>query len=78
MSHRDVRALPETQDNEYAVIPVIPVDDLVHTSENPFCGDLSCPCHGDPDAIGQLGEYYHEGLVSAEDADRIYRGQTLR
>ena len=55
-----------------------PVEDFpVHTPENPFCDDMTCPCHEDADAINDLTGYYHDGLVSREDADRIFRGQTL-
>jgi hypothetical protein len=49
-----------------------------HTPGHPFCADPSCPCHEDADAINELHGYYQDGLVSAQDADHIYRGKTLR
>jgi len=58
-------------------IPLIPVDYTLHTEENPFCNDLSCPCHEDQSKVGKLNNYYQDGLVSAEDADRIFRGKAL-
>lgn len=58
-------------------IPVLPVEYSLHTSENPFCEDMSCPCHEDQNAVNTLNGHYQNGLVSREDADRIYRGQTL-
>jgi hypothetical protein len=57
---------------------VYPVEDLpFHTPDHPFCDDLTCPCHEDQEAIAELHGYYDAGLVSRDDADRIYRGLTL-
>jgi hypothetical protein len=56
---------------------VSPVDPIIHTPENPFCDDMTCPCHDDTDAINDLNDAYQGGLVSREDADRIYRGRTI-
>jgi hypothetical protein len=58
-------------------LPVLPVDYSIHTQDHPFCEDMSCPCHEDQSAVNDLAGHYHNGLVSREDADRIYRGQTL-
>lgn len=33
----------------------------VHTPENPYCDDLSCPCHTDVD--------YHDQVTSFSDSD---------
>jgi hypothetical protein len=57
---------------------VEPVDPLIHTPDNPFCDDMSCPCHEDQESINDLTGYYQDGLASRDDADHIYRGQTLR
>ncbi len=67
-------SLDELGDEYY----VYPVEDLpVHTPDHPFCDDLTCPCHEDQDAIAELNSFYQDGLVSRDDAERIYRGQTL-
>lgn len=42
-----------------------------------FCPDMPCPCHEDAEAIGQVGEWVHEGLMSVDDADRFYRGKVV-
>ncbi len=55
----------------------IPVDELIHTDEHPFCYSDPCLCHEDPDAIAQVHQYYLDGLVSADDATRIVQGKTL-
>ena len=77
MSKHSLQNLPDNEDGEYYVIPVIPVDQAVHTPDHPFCDDLSCPCHEDQANIDTLNGYYQDGLVSAEDAHRIYRGHTI-
>jgi hypothetical protein len=57
---------------------VYPVENLpLHTPDHPFCDDLTCPCHEDQEAIAELNGYYETGLVSRDDAERIYRGLTL-
>src|SRR5437868_3205441 len=38
-------------------IPVIPVDDLEHTPEKPFCWDSSCPCHEDDLLIEEVSVF---------------------
>jgi hypothetical protein len=45
--------------------------------EHQFCTDMSCGCHEDSDEIQLLDAFYQEGLVSTDDADRIYHGKTL-
>ncbi len=68
---------PLDDDEEYTVVPVIPVDYEVHTPERPFCDDPTCSCHDDPDAINEVNEDYQDGLLSAEDATRIVQGKTI-
>lgn len=64
--------------DEYYVYPVLNGTDYrEHTPDHPFCGDLSCPCHEDHEAIQELGGYYQDGLVSGSDADNIYHGRTI-
>ncbi len=61
--------------DEYHVYPI--EEFPFHTPDHPFCNDLTCPCHEDQESIAELNGYYEAGLVSRDDADRIYRGQTL-
>ena len=42
-----------------------------------FCPDMSCPDKEDQNAIGQVAEWVTDGLMSVDDANRFYRGQTL-
>lgn len=64
--------------SEEYIYPILPGTDWrEHTPECPFCGDMSCECHEDEELIGELNQQYQDGLVSADDADRIYRGKTI-
>lgn len=66
------------EDQEYYVYPVLEGSDYrEHTTDHPFCGDMTCPCHEDQDNIEELNGYHQEGLVSTGDADNIYHGRTL-
>ena len=67
----------DQEEDEYYVVPMIPVDETIHSADHPFCDDMTCPCHEDSDAVGELNGYHQDGLVSTNDADRIYRGKTL-
>lgn len=63
---------------------IVPVDEIIHTDERPFCSDPSCPCH---DVVGKNSneEAYlqhiayplQRGLLTAEEANRIYFGEQL-
>ena len=76
--HNQQPVQPE-EDEEYYVYPILDGTDYrEHTPEHPFCDDMSCPCHQDQEAIDTLHGYHQDGLVSTQDADHIYRGQTLR
>lgn len=61
-------------DDEYFVVPLIPVDYTVHTPDNPFCDDPTCPCHEDPDNIEMVHQAYEDGIVTANDATDIVKG----
>jgi hypothetical protein len=64
--------------NQQRPIPIpYETGELLHSREHPFCDDLRCPCHEDRESIEQMQAWLTEGLLSVEDADRIYRGQTL-
>lgn len=62
-------------------IPNIPSgfneDGSVNHNETLFCYDNDCPDREDQERIGQVGEWYQEGLVSAQDADNIYHGRNV-
>jgi hypothetical protein len=60
-------------DYDSATDPNNPDNHAVHQ----FCTDMNCADKEDADEIALLGAFYDEGLVSANDADNIYRGRTL-
>lgn len=61
------------------VIPVLrpgyPVVQM-HTPDNPFCSDRTCPCHEQDEAsLAKVQQWYQEGLISAQDATEIVMGR---
>lgn len=54
-------------------------DDVLeeHTDTEVFCGDMGCPCHEDQENTGLVGEYYTDGLMTADEADQYYQGKTI-
>jgi hypothetical protein len=58
-------------------IPVVPEEHLLHTPEQPFCWDVTCPCHDDADAITAMNDAINEGIITADDATRIIKGETV-
>jgi hypothetical protein len=58
-------------------IPVIPDTIPIHTKEHPFCGDPTCICYEDKDAISDLSQAIKDGLITTDDATRIIKGKTV-
>ena len=59
-------------------IPYEDGDEAIHSTEYPFCNEMDCPCHEDNESIEQVQSWVTNGLITAEDAGRIYRGQAFR
>jgi hypothetical protein len=49
-------------------------DDLVHTSEHPFCSDGTCCCHEDELLIGEIAAQVEAGIFTPEQATDIFAG----
>lgn len=60
----------------FEIWPEMP-DLAVHTSEHRFCFDMTCDCHLDYAAIATLADDVRDGLATAEDALRIFRGKVV-
>ncbi len=56
---------------------VVPVDELIHTNENPFCWDSTCPCHEDPTLISEVAENVQDGLMTSQEATDFVAGRTI-
>ncbi len=56
---------------------VVPEEHLLHTAVNPFCWDETCPCHDDADAIAGINDAINNGIITADDAKRIVKGETV-
>jgi hypothetical protein len=58
-------------------IPVVPVDHIEHTEENPFCYDATCDCHEDDEAIAAVYQAVQDGLITPEEATDFVLGRLL-
>ncbi|MBA2287658.1 MAG: hypothetical protein H0W02_19455 [Ktedonobacteraceae bacterium] len=68
----------DSDEEEYTVIPVIPMEDpLVHTAAHPFCTDPCCPCHEEQAFITPVYDQYQEGLLTEQEATNIVNGKTV-
>jgi hypothetical protein len=56
---------------------VVPADYPLHTPEHPFCGDPTCPCSEDTDALTELDQAIKDGLITPDDATRIIKGKMV-
>lgn len=62
---------------EYYCVPVLDVDLRIHTDDHPWCDDMSCMCHTDPNNFALLERWQNEGLISEEDRMLIFTGRTF-
>ncbi len=56
---------------------VIPVDYKEHDEHHQFCLSPTCPCREDQASLQTLNQQVQEGLLSVEEAQRIYEGKML-
>jgi hypothetical protein len=52
-------------------------DEPIHTDEHLFCSELDCMCHEDQERIACLDAWVQDGLMTAEQRDRYFRGQSF-
>lgn len=70
----------QDDDEEYYVTPNFSYQegDLPQHNGNGFCGNMSsCPCHENQELINELEQSRQYGEVTDQEADKVYRGQTL-
>ena len=60
-------------------VPVVLMeDDLVHTSEHPFCFiDDQCPYHDDPLLVSEVKQAVLDGLLTPDEATNFVAGRLL-
>lgn len=60
-------------------ILIVPMeDDLIHTSEYPFCFlDDQCLCHEDPLLIAEVDQAVTAGLLTPDEATTFVAGRLL-
>jgi hypothetical protein len=57
--------------------PVVPVDDLFHTDDHPFCPLDSCTCHQDPALLASVEHAVTDGLFTLNEATNFVQGKTM-
>lgn len=56
-----------------APLPVVMLDERLHTDKHPFCTDESCLCHANQEFFLEYIETpYQEGLLSSREALRLF------
>jgi len=58
-------------------IPILMVDDLIHTNDSPFCLDPTCPDKEDEDLIAEVSQHVEDGLFTPAEATRFVQGRQL-
>jgi hypothetical protein len=53
---------------------VVPVDDVIHAPDKPFCYDPTCECHEDDLLIYQVYLYVLDGLMTPDEATSFVKG----
>lgn len=56
---------------------IIPVDEIEHTSETPFCYDQTCDCHEDQDEISLVAQHVERGLMTTDEATDFVAGRKV-
>jgi hypothetical protein len=49
-------------------------DDLLHTSDHPFCADSSCGCHEDETLIQEVAAQVEGGALTPQQATDLVAG----
>ncbi len=75
-------AIQRSQDawrDEVVYIPVILMEDeIIHTTEYPYCDDLDCPCKDDLDLYRtEVADPLCDGLLTIKEAIRTFEGKQV-
>jgi len=54
-----------------------PVEDVLHTPENPFCYSPTCECHEDELLIFQVSLLVQDGLMTPTEATAFVEGKGI-
>ncbi|GHO54184.1 hypothetical protein [Ktedonobacter robiniae] len=58
-------------------IPVIPTDNPLHSADNPYSYDPSCPCHQDRTSVLEAAQAVKDGLMTPNEAINYIRGKHI-
>lgn len=68
---------PSQGDEEYYAVPNVPYEDVPQHNNNGFCGNMGHECHEKKQLINELEQSRQYGEVTDQEANKVYRGQTL-
>ncbi|HZO72571.1 MAG TPA: hypothetical protein VFB60_10250 [Ktedonobacteraceae bacterium] len=80
MSQKGNYPIASQDDHEESyVVPVVSYedDDYPEHNDSGFCDNMAHECHENQDSMTKLNHAIVEGLITTDDADRIYRGKTV-
>ena len=56
---------------------ILPVDEVEHTPESPFCYDPTCDCHEDQIEIARVAQHIQDGLITPDEATDFVTGKQV-
>lgn len=71
----DLQRIPGAIPDNFSYI--VPVDELIHTDERPFCSDQTCPCHEDELLTSQVAQQVQDGLFTPPEAIEFIKGNGI-
>jgi hypothetical protein len=73
----ELQAVPSYTER-FVALPVLMEDEPLHTMDNPYCPDESCPCHTDEALFAEYVEQpMDDGLLTSWEASRLQWGETF-
>jgi len=81
MSQQGTYVPRASQDDEeaYDVVPAVSYkgSDYPKHNDSGFCDNMAHECHENEQSITDLNTAIVDGLITTDDANRIYRGKTI-
>lgn len=56
---------------------VVPVEEIEHSPEKPFCWNSACPCHEDVLLINEVAKLVQDGLFTPKEATDFTQGKGI-
>jgi hypothetical protein len=56
---------------------VVPVDEILHPLDKPFCWDSTCGCKTDETLLLEVSQFIHQGLMTLDEGIAFVAGRTV-